>query len=170
MIEFTTRPGEVRHFVHKRIFGGIKGALTGGLTGALGGFLAPGGRTRPSPRRVVPKRFPIQRTMPVRPQPRTVVPSPGFGAFIQRRVPGGASGFQVSPAAPGGGCPQGFHPNKSDYMTKAGFVAEGSKCVRNRRRNLSNGRANTRSLRRMAAWDKQERRLGKTLKAIARGR
>jgi len=67
-------------------------------------------------------------------------------------------------------CPQGFHPNKSDYMTQAGFVAQGTKCVRNRRRNLSNGRANTRSLRRMAAWDKQERKLGKTLKAIARGR
>jgi len=76
----------------------------------------------------------------------------------------------VAGAAPSSGCPQGFHPNKSDYMTKAGFVAEGTKCVRNRRRNLSNGRANTRSLRRMAAWDKQERKLGKTLKAIARGR
>jgi len=76
----------------------------------------------------------------------------------------------VAAGPAGGGCPQGFHPNKSDYMTKAGFVAEGTKCVRNRRRNLSNGRANTRSLRRMAAWDKQERKLGKTLKAIARGR
>jgi len=70
----------------------------------------------------------------------------------------------------GSGCPSGFHPNKSSYMTQAGFVAAGSKCVRNRRRNLSNGRANTRALRRMAAWDKQERRLAKTLKAIARGR
>jgi len=76
----------------------------------------------------------------------------------------------VAPGAVGDGCPQGFHPNKSDYMTKAGFVAKHSKCVRNRRRNLSNGRANTRSLRRMAAWDKQERKLGKTLKAIARVR
>lgn len=55
-------------------------------------------------------------------------------------------------------------------MTQAGLVAKGTRCVRNRRRNLSNGRANTRALRRMAAWDKQERRLGKTLKAIARGR
>jgi len=69
-----------------------------------------------------------------------------------------------------GGCPSGFHPNKSSYMTASGFVAQGTKCVRNRRRNLSNGRANTRALRRMAAWDKQERKLGKTMKAIARGR
>lgn len=70
----------------------------------------------------------------------------------------------------GSGCPSGFHPNKSSYMTRVGFVMKGTKCVRNRRRNLSNGRANTRALRRMAAWDKQERRLGRTLKAIARGR
>jgi len=55
-------------------------------------------------------------------------------------------------------------------MTKAGFVESHSKCVRNRRRNLSNGRANTRALRRMSAWDKQERKLAKTLKAIVRGR
>jgi len=69
-----------------------------------------------------------------------------------------------------GGCPSGFHPNKSTYMTALGLVEKGTKCVKNRRRNLSNGRANTRALRRMAAWDKQERRLGSTLKKIARGR
>lgn len=68
------------------------------------------------------------------------------------------------------GCPSGWHPNKSDYHTASGFVAQGTKCVRNRRRNLSNGRANTRALRRMAAWDKQERKLGTTLKKIVRGR
>lgn len=68
------------------------------------------------------------------------------------------------------GCPSGFHPNKSTYSTASGVVEKGTRCVRNRRRNLSNGRANTRALRRMAAWDKQERKLGKTLKAIVRGR
>jgi len=67
------------------------------------------------------------------------------------------------------GCPSGFHPNKSSYMTLTeGFIEKGSKCVRNRRRNLSNGRANTRALSRMAAWDKQERRRITTLKKIAR--
>lgn len=55
-------------------------------------------------------------------------------------------------------------------MTQEGFVEQGTKCVRNRRRNLSNGRANTRAMRRMAAWDKQDRKLGSTLKKIARGR
>jgi len=30
-------------FVHRRIFGGIRGALTGGITGAAAGFISPGG-------------------------------------------------------------------------------------------------------------------------------
>jgi len=68
----------------------------------------------------------------------------------------------------GGGCPKGSHLNRSSYMTMAGFVEKGTKCVSNRRRNLSNGRANTRALRRMAAWEKQDKKRRNTLKAIAR--
>jgi len=170
VIEFPSHPGEVRHFVHKRLIGAAKGLLTGGPTGAIGGFLTKGGSTRP--RRVRPRGHTIAERRALRRanRPRRVVRAPGLGALAQRLVPGGRTGLMVAGATPGSGCPQGFHPNKSDYMTKAGFVAQGTKCVRNRRRNLSNGRANTRSLRRMAAWDKQERKLGKTLKAIARGR
>jgi len=53
-------------------------------------------------------------------------------------------------------------------MTAAGFVEKGSRCVKNRRRNLSNGRANTRALRRLSAWDKQERKRIGVLRRIAR--
>jgi len=170
VIEFTNRPGEVRHFVHKRLLRTAGGFLSGGFTGAARGFLSSGQRPTPrAPRRSFrrPTRTaPARRRAPT----RRVVPTPGFRGAVERFVPGGRTGLMVAAGPAGGGCPQGFHPNKSDYMTKAGFVAEGTKCVRNRRRNLSNGRANTRSLRRMAAWDKQERKLGKTLKAIARGR
>jgi len=170
VINFWDRPGEVRHFVHKRFGRAIGGFLTGGPTGAISGFLSPGRRTLPGrvpPRFKPPGRRQISRR---RAPPRRVVPSPGIRGAIQRFVPGGSTGLMVAGGKPGDGCPQGFHPNKSDYMTKAGFVPAHSKCVRNRRRNLSNGRANTRSLRRMAAWDKQERKLGATLKKIARGR
>jgi len=170
MIDFNEKPGERRAFIHKRIGGAIKGFATGGFAGAAGGFLTSGGR-RNRPRaqsRRITRRAP--RRVSRRSLSRAVVPVPGIRGLSQRFIPGGRTGLMVAPQAAGGGCPQGFHPNKSDYMTKAGFVAQGSKCVRNRRRNLSNGRANTRSLRRMAAWDKQERKLGKTLKAIARGR
>jgi len=67
-----------------------------------------------------------------------------------------------------GGCPKGMHPNRSSYHTAQGFVERGTRCVRNRRRNLSNGRANTRALRRMAAWEKQDKKRRNVLKAIAR--
>jgi len=170
MIDFPTHPAEVRHFVHKRIFGAAKGFVGGGFSGAARGFLTSGRSPRQS--RPQSRSFPtsIQPRSLRGPRPRPVVRGQGLLAASQRLFPGGATGFVVAGPAVGDGCPQGFHPNKSDYMTKGGFVAKHSKCVRNRRRNLSNGRANTKALRRMAAWDKQERKLGKTLKAIARGR
>ncbi|HIN78793.1 MAG TPA: hypothetical protein EYM97_08185 [Gemmatimonadetes bacterium] len=171
MILNSELPHDRRNFVHKRIFGAAKGFATGGFSGALGGFLTQGGSVAARVRPASPT-FPAPPTIRGGRTPRpisTVTATPGIAAFVQRAIPGGRTGLQVSVPVTGG-CPSGFHPNKSDYMTKAGFVAQGSKCVRNRRRNLSNGRANTRALRRMAAWDKQERRLGKTMKAIARGR
>jgi len=170
----TMSPNEIilefsQPFVHKRLTRAIGGFISGGPTGAVSGFFAPGGGRRASPQAIHPPS--IGRSSPFRSRTSLpVVPAGGLRARIERLVPGGATGLEVSGGAVSGGCPQGFHPNKSDYMTAAGFVPEGSKCVKNRRRNLSNGRANTRSLRRMAAWDKQERRLSRTLKAIARGR
>jgi len=154
-------------FIHKRIFGAAKGFLGGGFTGAISGFAGGGGGTRAR----------VARRSALRSRGRSrssrgavqVVPTPGMLGLAQRAIPFGATGFQVAAPLTGNGCPQGFHPNKSDYFTKAGFVAEGSKCVKNRRRNLSNGRANTKSLRRMAAWSKQEKKRIKTMKEIARG-
>jgi len=170
MIEMAQKPGDKRAFVHKRILRAAGGFVSGGFSGAARGFFS-SGRGAVAPRNSGGRR-PQPRQMQARrpPPPARVIPVPGIAGAFQRAIPGGKTGLMVAAAPAGGGCPQGFHPNKSDYMTRAGFVAEGTKCVRNRRRNLSNGRANTRSLRRMAAWDKQERKLGKTLKAIARGR
>jgi len=96
-------------------------------------------------------------------------PPRGVAAF-PRGAAGPAPAFAAAgPVAASGGCPKGFHANRSSYFTKAeGFVEEGTKCVRNRRRNLSNGRANTRALRRMTAWEKQDKKRRQTLAAIAR--
>ncbi len=97
------------------------------------------------------------------PRPPAGLQFPSFGP--------GAPGPATALAASGpmsGGCPKGFHANRSDYHTAAGFVARGTRCVRNRRRNLSNGRANTRALRRMTAWEKQDKKRRQTLAAIAR--
>lgn len=94
---------------------------------------------------------------------------PGVTGILQRALPGGATGYEALVPS-GGAAPSGYHLNKSGYYTQAGYVPPRSKYVRNRSRNLSNGKANTRALRRLAAWDKQERKLAKTMKSIARGR
>jgi len=170
VIELTEKPGDRRDFVHKRLLSAVGGFIEGGPGGAARGFLRSRSRSR-TRRRTRSFRQPA-RTAPAQRRPRQGFrrPQQGIIPAFKRTFFGPPRAPAVAAAAPGGGCPQGFHPNKSNYFTKQGFVAEGTKCVRNRRRNLSNGRANTRSLRRMAAWDKQERKLGKTLKAIARGR
>jgi len=95
------------------------------------------------------------------------IPVPGITGAVQRALPGGATGF-VDAGAGMAGCPKGFHLNRSAYMTRAGPIAKMSRCVRNRRRNLSNGRANSKALRRMAAWEKQDKRRRVTLRKIAR--
>jgi len=167
--------------VFKKLGGAAIGFATGGIGGAIQGFRGQGGAARPSlPPPPIVRRPPIGTV--TRPGGGTIpiIALPGVRPLLERAFPGGATGLGIAQSAlstiavngsgVGGGCQSGFHPNRSSYYTQAGFVMKGSKCVRNRRRNLSNGRANTRSLRRMAAWDKQERKLGKTLKAIARGR
>ena len=95
--------------------------------------------------------------------PIALPPRPFTGGVPQISPSGGGA-----VAATTAGCPKGFHINRSSYHTLAGFVEKGTMCVRNRRRNLSNGRANTRALRRMTAWEKQDKKRRQTLAAIAR--
>lgn len=162
--------------VLKRIGGAVSVGFTSGPIAGARTLFSPAGTTGTS--------------VPALPPPGTVqrpggavVPIlgvPGVRGALERVFPGGATGLQVANqalgavgalgpmAAAGVACPTGFHPNKSAYMTQMGFVAKGSRCVRNRRRNLSNGRANSRALRRLAAWDKQERKRSKVLRSIAR--
>lgn len=150
--------------VLKRFGRAATGFARGGVTGAVAGFLSPAQRARASLQALTPLgSIPIGLSSPV-----PVVRTPGVRGALERFIPGGATGLQVGAVAPAGGCPSGYHPNKSSYMTAAGMVAKGSRCVRNRRRNLSNGRANSRALRRLSAWDKQERKRIGVLRRIAR--
>jgi len=115
------------------IKGAAGGLLTGGPIGAITGGIAGG---------VGPQqRMPVPIGVPLPP-----VPIPGITGFVQRRLPGGASGFECPP---GGGCPSGFRPNKSAYFLKDGtFVAPGTRCVKVRRMNAANGKAVRRAIRR----------------------
>ncbi len=79
---------------------------------------------------------------------------PTAGGGPARFFPGGETGL-------GTGCASGFHPNKTAYFTKAGFVAKGSKCVKNRRRNPLNPRAASRAIGRLESASKATRRITK---------
>ena len=92
--------------------------------------------------------------------------TPGIVGAAQRIVPGGATGFEVMGA--GIGCPSGFHPNKSSYMTQAGFVEKGTRCVRNRRRNNLNPRALRRAGSRIGGFYGEAIKIDKVLKKSVR--
>lgn len=147
----------------KKVAKGALGFVTGGPVGAIAALSGPSGPTG-----VARLPAPGQIPRPGTPGTQSILSVPGVAGTLQQFVPGGATGLMLA-ASPGGqGCPKGYHLNKSGYMTRAGFVQAGTKCVRNRRRNLSNGRANSRALSRMAAWEKQDKRRRTTLKKIAR--
>jgi len=85
----------------------------------------------------------------------TNVRRPGVLALGQSLIPGGETGL-------GAGCGQGFHPNKSDYFLKTGeYVAKGSRCVRNRKRNPLNPRAFDRALSRIDSANNFKKKLAR---------
>ena len=151
--------------------GGVVGLLTGGpvgaVTGALGGAVGMGpGFATPMPTVPTPPNIPGPMGIYGGAVPITKVP--GVTGVLQRALPGGATGYEaVMPQTAAGG-PQGYHPNKSGYWTSAGYVQKGTKWVRNRRRNVSNGPANQRALRRLVAWDHADRARRRALKSITK--
>lgn len=92
-----------------------------------------------------------------------VVPAPGPRAAIQRALPFGQTGLMVERNGAVGtklACPGGFHPNKASYFLRDGtFVPEGSRCVKNRRRNPMNPRALRRAVSRVEMGKKWQGKL-----------
>ncbi len=76
-------------------------------------------------------------------------PGGGFPGPLNFAPPGAAArgtsvGFEAGTKL---ACVSGHHPNKSDYFLRSGeFVAAGTRCVRNRRRNSMNPRALDRAI------------------------
>lgn len=139
--------------------GGILSAL-GGAVKKIGGAaiaVATGGGIAGAARAILPNRAPAPARPVVLPGLGNVapagVPRPGIVAAAQRAIPFGATGL-------GEGCPQGYHPNKSGYMTRSGWVEKGTRCVRNRRRNPLNPRALDRSISRIESAGKAVKALG----------
>jgi hypothetical protein len=129
----------------KAAIGGAVGLATGGVSGAITGAATPfiGTSTRAAAGLAQPAGGPgVPRTaIPTLPlpggarltgpnllmAPPTSAPRTGTGTM--------SNGMKLA-------CPAGFHPNKASYFLKSGqFVPEGTRCVRNRRRNPLNPRA-----------------------------
>jgi len=133
-------------------FGDIWGGIKGAVGGAVGGFM---GR-QPAVPTAGPGSVPVS-TMPV---PRTIGPNGGNGFKIPRILdPLGliGPGWLDRPATMtmngNGGAPcdtAGYHLNKSAYFLMSGeFVPQGSRYVRNRKRNPANARATSRAISRV---------------------
>lgn len=76
-----------------------------------------------------------------------------FGGTRTRTVTRQGFGPSMPQGTNGGvklACPSGYHPNKSGYYTHSeGWIPEGTKCVKNRRRNPANPRALDRAMGRL---------------------
>lgn len=145
------------------VVGGLGIPIVSGVARTAGGILFGG-----SPRNVIPgaSTFPsMPAGMPISmattlqggSQPGTgMVKTPGFGAAVERFLPGGATGMmQAGPAM------SGYHWNKSGYFLMDGtYVPPGSKLVKNRKRNPGNMRALSRSLGRIKSAKKMAAVLG----------
>ncbi len=111
----------------------------------------------------------------------------GFNGFGFQDVPGGPRpGPTPTPVVQqaNGGCPplgvsgqatilcaSGCHPNKADYFRKGGaFIAKGTICVRNRRRNPLNPRALDRAISRIGSAQNAVAKLGFKKKAPQRAK
>jgi hypothetical protein len=86
--------------------------------------------------------------------------APGAGVSTYVGPMGGGNGTQVQ--AMNGKAPGGYHWNKTSYFLKDGtYVPEGSKLVKNRRRNPLNPRAASRAISRLESAKKATRRLNR---------
>lgn len=146
--------------IGKFIGGGLRtvGGIIGGPVGF--GMRTIGGLVSPAPGVPAPTfRRPPETT------PGGLAAFRGGGAFA-----GTAGRFAGTPtptpigatAGVGLACPQGMHPNKSDYHLRSGaFVPKGTRCVPSRRRNPANSRANDRAIGRIESAKKMAARLAR---------
>lgn len=87
------------------------------------------------------------------------MPRPGIVAAVQRFAPGGETGMMDAPAI---GSPAGYHVNKTAYFLKDGtFIPEGSRWVKNRRRNPLNPRAASKAIGRLESLKKATARFSR---------
>lgn len=143
-------------FLGKLVGGALKGVagfVTGGPVGALAGvassFLGKAGPQPVAPTVQMPRYTP------------TAMAPTAPGAAVPARGPIPIGSVQMKPA--------GYHINKTSYFLKSGqFIPAGTVYVRNRRRNMANGRALNRAITRAKGFDRLVKRNRAALRSLAR--
>lgn len=150
-----------------KVAGGILPGPAGTIARTVGGVLAPSARPQilaPATGLRLPSLQGISGAVSI------AAPGLGLGAA-------GAAQFAPASYAPGmaGGCPQGYHLNKSSYYRGGGttgrpleYVQAGTTCVRNRYRNVANPRALRRAISRGEGFGRLVQRNRKAIKKAAR--
>jgi len=151
-LDLETALGGERGFVHKRIFGGIKGIvggfLSGGPTGAIRGGI--GGLLQRRQQRITRLPTPAQVRPRIQRPPITI-----RGIFGPVSAEGTIPGSRGQAAGAGDACPKGERLNKSDYFLRDGtFVPAKSRCVSIRRMQVTNTRALRKGMRRVEGFAK----------------
>lgn len=156
--------GTIQNVAKGFLTGGPGGAITAGIADVAGRLTAPrvsttnpGGIVGTAVTRLVSQPSPAvgPGMPPMLPQLPTQVDSTrtsGISLFPGGPMVGTQTTYS-SPAAghPGQGCGKGYHLNKTGYYTRQGYVAPGTRCVKNRRRNPLNPRALSRSISRISS-------------------
>lgn len=147
------------------LFGSI-GSLVGKVAGIAKNIPGPIGWGASAVSKFLPQQQMVgQRPMPFdiragfQPQQLPQQPAPGIRAFAERMIPGGETGMQDAPPI---GSPAGYHVNKTAYFLKDGtFIPEGSRWVKNRRRNPLNPRAASKAIGRLESLKKATARFSR---------
>jgi len=164
--------------IFRGITGAVGGLVTGGplaaLTGGIRGFKGPPtagpgsvplmGRADLARSRGVGRvsNIDYQRYKTGIPAPQ--IPIPTLRGAAERFFPLGATGMMDAPNGmpPMNGTAGGYHPNKTSYFLKSGeYVPEGTRWVKNRKRNPANARATSRAISRISGAKTYAKSLGR---------
>lgn len=185
--------------IGKTAAGVAGGFATGGLAGGILGGIRAGTAALGGPKTIKQAKASNIVSIALQKPPLVMGSSTGgmFGGSAPARPalqagsgfyagPGGVAVGQYNMGAAPAGAPQagsaaiaacglkGYHMNKTTYCTHSGWVAKGTKCVRNRRRNPLNPRALSRAMSRVASAQRAVKAIqlfaGAPARAAAKGR
>lgn len=146
---------------------GMVGNILPGPVGAVAKFASQATASRPRTTLPSPTAVPRPSSTFAGVQVRTPISSISVGRTQTQSTSYGVSGLPMG--AGSDGCPKGYKLNKTGYFLRDGsYIAPQSKCVRIRTRNMANGKALTRAIKRASGFERMVKRNRKNLRKLAK--